>query len=438
MAERQYIGARYVPKFFSGAGGSAEWVANTQYEALTIVTRNGNSYTSKKPVPSSVGAPEENSDYWVSTGLYNEQIEAYRQEVESLSDSVTDIDGRVDTLEDEITPDNECYLFISDSYGGTYGNADEDDTTIWTELESKLNMTGRTYYCTFVASGFAYDPGNGNFLDKLQDNAVSISQNLDVNKITKVIVVAGRNDYLANSEAAVFTAMQAFNTYVKATYPNAKLYVGFIANGDNTSAGTKADLILKSYYAYRRCNEFGGVYLNGVEAAIHCVSGLSSDNIHPSATGKKQIANAIYEALKTGFYQASFKPATAVLTPRTGFGFVNDYELELNELVENNNLYTFSEKLVAGITIPTQSFTDSNEYTLTFADISGGYLLHPFGSVSIPVTVEIDKSPVVGKVIVTPVGGVAVKFRPNKSFSDVTALVITGYNSINVWPLVFC
>lgn len=81
MAELQYIGARYVPKFFEGVNGS-NWVANTQYEALTIVTRNGNSYTSKIPVPASVGAPENNPTYWVSTGSFNQQVESYRQEVE--------------------------------------------------------------------------------------------------------------------------------------------------------------------------------------------------------------------------------------------------------------------------------------------------------------------------------------------------------------------
>lgn len=92
MPTRQYIGARYVPKFFYGTGGSAEWVANTQYEALTIVTRNGNSYTSRKPVPTSVGAPEDNPEYWVSTGIYNEQVEEYRAAVDALDDRVDDVE----------------------------------------------------------------------------------------------------------------------------------------------------------------------------------------------------------------------------------------------------------------------------------------------------------------------------------------------------------
>ena len=76
---RQYIGARYVPKFYEGEGGSNEWVYGVPYENLTIVTHLGNTYTSKKPVP--VGVQIDNTEYWVITGNYNAQVEEYRKEV---------------------------------------------------------------------------------------------------------------------------------------------------------------------------------------------------------------------------------------------------------------------------------------------------------------------------------------------------------------------
>ena len=108
MSTRQYIGARYVPKFFDW-GGSAEWRSGVAYEALTIVTRNGNSYTSKVPVPSNIGAPESNPDYWVSTGIYNEQIESIRDavvtaqgDIDNLESDVTGIDTRLTTAEGDI------------------------------------------------------------------------------------------------------------------------------------------------------------------------------------------------------------------------------------------------------------------------------------------------------------------------------------------------
>lgn len=74
---KQYVGARYVPKFAS----PVEWASDTSYEALTIVTFNNASYTSKIPVPPTVGNPANNPQYWALTGNYNAQVEEYRQEV---------------------------------------------------------------------------------------------------------------------------------------------------------------------------------------------------------------------------------------------------------------------------------------------------------------------------------------------------------------------
>ena len=103
MAVRQYIGARYVPKFFEGVGGSSDWVSGIPYEPLTIVTYLGTSFTSKKAVPATVGAPNENPDYWVVTGNYNAQVEEYRQMVEGYRQEVEGFDGRITTVEDELT-----------------------------------------------------------------------------------------------------------------------------------------------------------------------------------------------------------------------------------------------------------------------------------------------------------------------------------------------
>lgn len=71
---RQYIGARYVPKFYENSLGNTDWESGVSYEPLTIVTYNGNSYTSKKPVPAGIGAPPANGSYWVATGIFNAQL----------------------------------------------------------------------------------------------------------------------------------------------------------------------------------------------------------------------------------------------------------------------------------------------------------------------------------------------------------------------------
>ena len=81
---KQYVGARYVPKFAS----PLEWAADTSYEALTIVTFNNASYTSKIQVPPTVGNPANNPKYWALTGNYNAQVEQYRQVAETIGNNL--------------------------------------------------------------------------------------------------------------------------------------------------------------------------------------------------------------------------------------------------------------------------------------------------------------------------------------------------------------
>lgn len=87
MATTQYIGARYVPLFAE----PIEWDKTKQYEPLTIVTHEGNSYTSRQFVPT--GIELTNEEFWALTGNYNAQIEQYRNEV-------TAYDGRITTAQD--------------------------------------------------------------------------------------------------------------------------------------------------------------------------------------------------------------------------------------------------------------------------------------------------------------------------------------------------
>lgn len=93
--ERTYIGARYVPVLYTNSNGTNEWVSGVAYEALTIVSYNGNSYTSKKKVPTNIGNPASNPTYWVLTGSYNSQIDSIEQAISAL-------DSRLDTAEDDI------------------------------------------------------------------------------------------------------------------------------------------------------------------------------------------------------------------------------------------------------------------------------------------------------------------------------------------------
>ena len=79
----QYVGSRYVPIF----ADPIEWDIHKSYESLTIVTHDGESYTSKCNV--GPGIDITNTRYWAKTGAYNAQVEQYKNEVKDLSSQVS-------------------------------------------------------------------------------------------------------------------------------------------------------------------------------------------------------------------------------------------------------------------------------------------------------------------------------------------------------------
>lgn len=98
---REYVGARYVPVF----ANPAEWDNTRGYEPLTIVLHQGNSFTSTQYVPT--GVDINNTEYWLETGNWNAQIEAYREEVLRYDGRITqnaeDIEANMQAIADEAT-----------------------------------------------------------------------------------------------------------------------------------------------------------------------------------------------------------------------------------------------------------------------------------------------------------------------------------------------
>lgn len=92
MAVTQYIGSRYVPLF----ADPMEWSSAKEYEPLTIVLHEGNSFTSKQFVP--VGVNIDNETYWVVTGNYNAQVEQYRRETAAAKIAADTAQADIDQL----------------------------------------------------------------------------------------------------------------------------------------------------------------------------------------------------------------------------------------------------------------------------------------------------------------------------------------------------
>ena len=291
--ERQYIGARYVPKFFENPTTSdSAWLAGVAYEPLTIVTYAGNSYTSKKPVPAGIGAPNTAPAYWVSTGNYNQQIEAISEDLQDFKTETADnfraVDDRFDSLKDK------SYILMTDSYGN-YTNADSKNF-----ISLACEMLGITDFYDFHlgSAGFGRS-GNLNFLTVLQNNESIIS---DKTKITDIFVLGGANDQTTSAEY-INSGISAFCTYVKANYPNATVYIGYVSKSFELDYYPNFPIALQ---AYSQCGQYGAVYLPGSDMIMQYNQLFRADHVHPTAEAVDHIAKYVSQLILSHACQVSF------------------------------------------------------------------------------------------------------------------------------------
>lgn len=200
LINRQYVGARYVPKL------AGEWNKALRYEPLSIVTHLGNSFTSKVPVPANIDIT--NTDYWVNTGNYNAQVEAYRTETAQLkSDLNNETANRKNADKDNI-------LWIGDSYSVNYNHK------LPNGVRYMLNAKN-WYEYSKGGAGFAGKWSGASFNDliELAKNEMSDTQK---EMIKYVYIVGGANDssfsWTQLKDNVVSTVQNARNSF-----PNAQV-----------------------------------------------------------------------------------------------------------------------------------------------------------------------------------------------------------------------
>lgn len=211
LINRQYVGARYVPKIVG------EWNKALQYEALSVVTHLGNSFTSKVPVPANIDIT--NTDYWVNTGNYNSQVEAYRKETAQVKNDLNnEIINRKNDSKDNI-------LWIGDSYSVNYSHK------LPNGVRYMLNAKN-WYEYSKGGAGFAGAWGGASFNDLIEEakNDLSDSQK---EMIKYVYIVGGANDSSFAWETlktkVVSTVQNARNSF-----PNAQVCFIFASSAYDT------------------------------------------------------------------------------------------------------------------------------------------------------------------------------------------------------------
>lgn len=137
----RYIGNRYVPKILSD---ETPWVNTTEYEALTVVMYQGNSYTSRKTVPTGIDIM--NKDYWSCTGNYNAQVDQYRQETQNAITVVNDkLSGFENDQDGKFTIMLDNYKSQINSYAdGKYSDINADIITTnqnLTNVKDEINTS---------------------------------------------------------------------------------------------------------------------------------------------------------------------------------------------------------------------------------------------------------------------------------------------------------
>ena len=314
MATRQYVGARYVPKVFEH-NGSSNWVSGIAYEPLTIVTYLNNSYTSKKPVPSSVGSPNLNPEYWANTGDYSGTVSNLTQLVEGLQGELTEFEG---TVNGQITTINgnvsalKTYnqylptklLCIGDSYGMKIAN----NWANFLKAYMGLDNDHFTNKCT-GSSGFIGNTGVKTFYQQLTEPE-------DKDTYTHIVIVGGFNDaYDANgnmqNNADMLTAITQCGNYIKANYPNAKVWLGMPANVCNIGNVSRASTMrtqcaqMKNVYAFYGAQQ-GWAIMRDIQNCMHDLVYFNTSDVtyecvfHPNSEGGQNMARCILSYILGG------------------------------------------------------------------------------------------------------------------------------------------
>ena len=281
MAVTQYIGARYVPKFYENSDGTEEWRSGVEYEPLTIVTYNGNSYTSKKPVPSNIGNPSANPSYWAATGNYNQQVEEYRQQVEEYREEVEEVSEQLTGL-NNIDFLSGHILFIGDSYITAL-------ETSWADIMGqRLGKVKNTSYFVNARGGTGFNAfADGVNYTTLLNNAVVA----DVSKVSAVIVQGGTNDIYAANIAGIQDGITAFCNASKARFPRARIFIGMCdAWIDTAWSFSVRDTLYRNYQDGAALNGAYFLGATGTQLKLEKATLLQPDMKHPTAAGMAAIA----------------------------------------------------------------------------------------------------------------------------------------------------
>lgn len=350
---RQYVGARYVPLFAE----PLEWSDTREYEPLTIVTYQGNSYTSRQYVPT--GIEITNSEYWALTGNFNAQVEAYREEVRTFDDRINANAAAINANTAAISANTAAISVnataiaqektyrttnVMLAFGDSYGVDTISQGPVWCEITAnKLQATELHNYC--VGGATFNTTKEKNFFVQV-DKAISEIKNPEYVKY--VGIVGGTNDGSNSITDAIVSLVAKINS----AFPNAVIGIGLNASKqDILSYGAKQ----KRIAALNLNGNFDTpVFIDSVVYTQLANDCMMSDNIHPTAKGSNRIGTLM----------------TCVL--KGAIGSVVATNEAVNPQIISSNLRTFNPSMI-GRRIQYSGTIDTTSSSSTIVDLTTIY-----------------------------------------------------------------
>lgn len=301
MAVRQYIGARYVPKY------DGDWDATKNYEPLTIVTdANGNSFTSMKDVPAGTALTDRN--YWIQTSSFSGAVDTLQRRMNAAEGDISALQGDVSTMQSEVDDLNNLIgndtIIIADSYG--LDDAIPDGESFITILQ---RTNPQFAYAAIGGTGFASDLYiSDNFRTMLQSVAASMTTK-ERNAVKNIVVIGGANDanLIANGTITDNNVLKSkiveFSEYALQTFPNARVkacFVGWYRDvSRHTAYNSARDVYQAAAYA---CKNYA--YIASGETIMKNNAHIEKLNlIHPTAKASKELAAFTICVVNGGVYK---------------------------------------------------------------------------------------------------------------------------------------
>lgn len=295
---RQYIGARYVPKFMG------DYDVTQVYEALSVVDNGmGTSYISKIPTPA--GTPLTDTTHWQVYGSSSGAIIHLQDQIDDIDNDINSINNSINTLDSTITKtiksaSKKRVVFLSDSYGDTPGEF-PDIVNGYIGFEEYYNISAGSI--GFTGKENTADYSTDLKFETILYNWVQTQTSDTLNNITDIFVIGGFNDNYTSAISVIDNDISSFITYCKSVLPNASIHVGLCAwcgNGtittpteSNYGAVFRDRIANKVMIGYSRATRYGASFFELNSALHNYDSAFTSDKYHPDSLGQIRIAMAL-------------------------------------------------------------------------------------------------------------------------------------------------